>query len=286
MKFFFFLLFSLTSLAGTRVTTLNLKWFGVGGELSGKFSDEYRSPWLKEFLKEYLTSTELFIFQEVVDLELLGTLMKQLDFNCHSYSNKSSKHQYVVICLKSTLAIVPEAGDDNIVFEEVASVDNSKLRPAISGVVINSQTKSPLFHVLGVHLKAGKFESELRIKQVKLLAQRVSEFKDKIPTILLGDFNSYSIKENEFQIDDLASFDSILNNVNLSRVNHHFRFSFKSFNYGYLFDHIYLSSNLEFSNIDIFSACNQSFSNSTRYKNISFYNRFISDHCPVSIDIQ
>lgn len=286
MKLLLILLININILAATRVSTFNLKWFGIGGELSGRYSDEYRGPWLKEFLTTYLDKTDIFVFQEVVDKALLSSTLSELSFNCMSYSSSGSKHQYVVVCLKNHLSILPEESDSNIVFEDIANVDNTKLRPAISGIIINSKTRAPLFHLLGIHLKAGKLESELRAKQVGLLAQRINSYNDKIPTILLGDFNSYQMSEDSLVLNDLETFDTILEQANLFRVKHKYNYTFKSFNYGYLFDHVYLSNKTSYSNVEVFSACNQSFSNSTRFNNISFYNRFISDHCPLSIDIQ
>lgn len=286
MKFLLSLLLTIHLYASTTVTTFNLKWFGLGGELSGRQADEYRGPWLKEFLQEYLSKTQIFIFQEVVDKTLLSSLMQEMGFGCSSYNHTTSKHQFVVVCMTSEFSILPEDDDNNISFEEVGEVDNSKLRPAISGIILNSKTRKPLFHLLGVHLKAGKLEGETRQKQAKLLAERISSYSDKLPVVLIGDFNTYEKAEGEIEIDDFETLDSIFESAYLKRVKHQFRHSYKSFNYGFLFDHVYLSENTNYSNVSIFSACNQSFSNSQRYKNINFYNRFISDHCPLSIDIQ
>lgn len=281
------LLSSLNVHAQVSITSLNLKWFGIGAELSGKSSDEYRGPRLSEFISSYLKKTNIFVFQEVVDKAQLTEVLNPLNFKCYSYNKRLSKHQYVVVCLDQNYDIMPEENDNNIFFEDIEDVENSKLRPAISGLVIETTSKKPLFHLLGVHLKAGKQEGQIRKIQNELLSKRISSFNDKYPVILTGDFNSY-IKEDaiDIEIDDIGSMDEIYQQAGLKRVAHNYRYTYKSFNYGYLFDHFYVSKNLNFSKINVFSACNFSNSSSQRFENINFYNRFISDHCPITLDIQ
>ncbi|EQC47985.1 endonuclease/exonuclease/phosphatase family protein [Bacteriovorax sp. Seq25_V] len=272
--------------ASLKITSFNLKWFGSGGELSGKNSDEYRAPWLSEFIAKYLSTTEVILFQEVVDTQKLINLMASLNFDCHTYLGSGSRHQHLVLCHTDKYSFSPEEGDDNNIFEDIATINGSKLRPAISGVIKEKKSKKFLAHVLGVHLKAGKREGQMREIQTQLLTERIKSYKDKLPVILLGDFNSYPKEFSGAPVGDLERMDELYQEVGLKRVKHNFKNTFKSFNYGHLFDHFWISNQLNIKSVDVFEACNNNNSKLYRYRNLSFYNRFISDHCPITVEVQ
>ena len=266
---------SLQAQAGLKITSFNLKWFGTGGELSGKSSDEYRGPWITEFINKYLIASDIILFQEVVDTKKLISLLGNLKYECQTYEGSGSRHQHLVLCHRAEFKFIPERDDDNLIFEDIASINNSKLRPAISGVITNAKSGEALLHILGVHLKAGRLEGQMREMQTQLLAGRILSFKDKTPVVVLGDFNTYPKEISGSAGADLEKMDELYEQADLKRVMHDFRYTFKSFNYGHLFDHFWISNKLNIQSVDVFQACNTTNSKLYRYRNTSFYNRFV-----------
>jgi hypothetical protein len=267
------------------ITTFNIKWFGLGGEISGTRSDEYRIPWIKEFIKKNLPTQHAFVFQEITDFTSLQKMMKDFSMNCFSYSHKRSTHQKIAICLKDSYDFLPPVFDNNTVMEEVANVHKGGLRPAVHGQIINKDTGKEIAYLIGVHLKAGWRESDVRALQVDLIKNQIKKSKTTVPVILMGDFNSFKRNSTDKGKDDIELFDDILSEVSLKRVMHDYPATFNNGPNKHLFDHAYVSEGTEVYDTKVWKTCNGYTPNSKRFENSSFFKRFISDHCPLTIKI-
>ena len=188
---------------GVKIATLNLQWFGLGGEFSGTLSDEYRGPWIKEFISIELRDVDVVVFEEIVDVNAFEDLM-QPNFKCVSYHHSSPYHQHVVLCHKSHLEFVKEKDDDNYAFEDSAL--NPMARPALHGVLKRRNGKA-LLRIFGVHLKAFPNETKTRLQQLAKIASRIKSLKDGLPVAILGDFNSHIAKVTKLKKDDWEYID-------------------------------------------------------------------------------
>ncbi|OIQ19166.1 MAG: hypothetical protein BM556_07725 [Bacteriovorax sp. MedPE-SWde] len=262
--------------ANFNIITFNVKWFGLGGEMAGAIGDEYRSRWIKEYLETNFPNTKGILFQEIVDISALNEMMDDLNMSCISYDHSKKKHQHIALCLDNDYELLKENSDDNFILEEV-DVTNGWLRPAIHGIVSYRKSQKKLFHIIGLHLKANNSDSKTRIKQINIVKESIDKIQDNIPVVVLGDFNSYGT--------DVQEFETILSKANLGKVKHNYKYSFKSRSNRLLLDHAWLSKGLEYSDVVIGKTCNIYSKRATRFANSSFYNRFVSDHCPLSFKL-
>ncbi len=277
----FFLICQLTYATSVKLTTFNIKWFGLGGWPGGSSENEERIPSLKQFWKDHLMDKDVIMFQEIVDTELFVNEVTPEDYRCISYDHKWQKHQHVMICHKDKFIFKKEVGDDNFIIDDVSLW---RYRPAISGM-LTDQNGNGLLHLIGVHLKAGTDSSLKRISQVEHIAETIEKFEDNLPVIVLGDFNSHISPYNGELEDDTTIFSGILFPLGLNWIKNNFgtyatKWSSRTF------DHFWISSDLEIvENLSVFEACNRA-SDEQGLLNISVYNRQISDHCPTSIGVE
>lgn len=268
-----------------KITTFNIRWYGLGGEISGHRSDEYRDPFLKEFLSTKYINTDIFVFQEIIDTPRLSDLMDELGHQCVTYNHEQFNHQHLMICLKKTLDIIPEKGDDDYNFPLLEN--RPYMRPAVYGKVIDRFSKKPLLHLVGLHLKAGRFANDERNEQVENLVKRVKEYKDaKIPLVVAGDLNTYRNSSDESRESDLNVLGRAFGKVNLTRRTSDYDYTYRGNSGGNVFDHVYVSQENTSKYVSIWQACGGSNSKDKRFDNLSWYKRFISDHCPVSFRLE
>lgn len=266
------------------ITSFNIKWYGLGGTMSGSSKDEYRDRYIKSYIKKNLKSSDVILFQEIVDVSRLAKKVMGRNWKCTSYSHYNKKHQHVAICTKKGLRFVREVDDDNFILEEVATYHSS--RPALAGVIETSKGKK-LAHIIGVHLKAFPAETEKRLQQIEAVSDRLAEFDDGVPAIVLGDFNTYAKKKTNLRRDDVDIFDKILRRHDLDFLSTGRKFSYNANYRKARFDHFWVSNNVPVvGKLDVGKACNSDPKKSKGYDNIHYYNEYVSDHCPVSIRLK
>ncbi len=255
------------------ITTFNIKLYGIGGEWAGTPEDEYRDPWLQEFLGQVGFNSDVILFQEIVDVNRLQNLMGT-NYNCLSYFHPRPKHQKVALCHKTTFGFVKEVIDDNFIIEEVAL---GKYRPALWGVLTDNK-KIPLMHIVGVHLKARPSSAAKRDKQMEIISKKIGELNDQLPIIVLGDFNSFDQTGDEQMIQEWLRPHSLIP-MEIEGNN-----TYITWQYQNKFDHIFASESLTpIRPVQISGPCNNETLKGIRFNDVPFYNRFISDHCPLSI---
>ena len=274
---------STISASSLKIATFNIRWYGLGGEITGLRSDEYRDSFIKEFLSTKYINTDIFIFQEIIDTVRLSDLMSGLGHQCVSYRHEQFNHQHLMICHKKSLEIIPEEGDDDFNFPLLEN--RPYLRPAIYGKIIDRYSKKPLIHLIGLHLKAGPDSTALRLKQIKSLRDRVKEYrKSELPLVIAGDLNTYAGDENGKS--DLELIGEALAPLNMSRRTSDYDYTYRGNSYGNSFDHFFVTKGVETKYTDVWRACGRSIPKSKRLENLSWYKRFISDHCPVSLRVE
>ena len=84
-------------------------------------------------------------------------------------------------------------------------LNNSGLRPAVMAEI--DLGSNQVIRVYGVHLKAKENESDARIKQIKAFAKNTHFDR---PSIVIGDFNTYTTIRNGKDWDDDEMIDEIL----------------------------------------------------------------------------
>ncbi len=263
------------------VGSLNLRWFGLGGEMSGELEDEFRDKWIKEFLRPSLQKLDVITFQEIVDFERLQKLMKSFNFFCLSYKNTYYKHQKVATCYKHNKYIHQElASYPNFIIEEIGSVDNRKLRPALIFKLLNKKTKKLEAIITALHLKAStdKKSALTRLAQIDILENVTASLKG-YPVVILGDFNTHQKEDTSLERDDIDLYKDILSTSNLKYVKNHTGVTYKVKGSSKHLDHIFVSNSIIATATRVNDACRLSPRNKKRFQNYLFYNRFISDHC-------
>lgn len=264
---FSFLLISPFAQASTlRVTSLNVEWYGRGGVISGTPDREYRNQTLKEFLTEELPRTDVFVFQEITQPEMLTELFSNLD--CFTYEAGSSSHQYVVMCAEKGSIKKKEVNHE-------VGLGRFGFRPALIG---SFQFKGGhIFNVIGLHLKAGPNDTSLRLDQVKALVKEIDPLE---PTLIIGDLNTYSKERTGLEKDDNELMSDILIEKNFLEVENKIPTYF-----GYrpkVFDRAWVA-NLKNTESKVYGPCDENFKDSP-FADKGFYERFVSDHCALQVE--
>lgn len=264
-------------------TTFNIAWYGLGGSMKNTPADEYRNPALKSFIAKQLAKTDIFSFQEVVDVAGIQKNLLPTGWKCESYEHENEKHQHVVLCHRAGLQFSREPSDDNDVIDDVARNDGHS-RPALH-LIVSDSTGRAITRVIGVHLKAFPTFALTRYSQAKKIGMYLQTVADtKLPVVILGDFNSYPANTNGKAADDNLNIQTVLNKYQpgMKEVAAPFINSYRTKKLGSHFDRIYRSSNVAVvTDAQVTSACN-----STDLAEIVTYNEAISDHCPVSATLK
>jgi hypothetical protein len=262
----FVLVFS-SSCWGFAVTSLNLEWFGRGGEKVGQEQDEYRHGYVRDFLLQKLPASDVFVFQEVVDVGALKDTFHE--FSCASYDENNQMHQHVVICWKNSLHLVASE-----VIESVR-LGSSGLRPALKVILSDGNFEVSLY---GVHLKAGRSYTKKRQRQVFELS-KVLGSEQKV--IIVGDFNTFTSDRTQLEKDDHIYMDEILTPL-----------SFTSVDVGAgtfverpsrVLDRAWYRG-LSLNRSDVYGPCVDQ-SVEPPYSLKSFFTRFVSDHCALRLEV-
>jgi len=273
------LLFSSSAMAGGKAplsfTQMNIKWFGLNGSPNEDGGNETRVQSIRAHLENNNLLSDVMVFEEIVDVELLTTGILEDKYRCHSYDRPDPKHQHVVLCHLKKYRLDPGPGTKDLIMDELDL--NGRLRPAVHGVLKDYKGRS-VFHIIAVHLKAMPDMSEVRMQQVKLIADYLASIGKRTPVAVMGDFNTYGSDPED--ISDLFA------DVGLEEVHSPEDFSWASASESYpraKFDRTWMShaaaANVKASNV--VGPCN----NSTQTA-LETYNRKVSDHCAVKIEFQ
>lgn len=251
-----------------KISTFNIRCYGLGGEYSGRFRDEKRNSYLKSFIRINLSNVDFMVFQEIVDLEGFKTILPE-GYVCTSYEHSYKRHQKVVICYKDSysveLQIIP-----NVVLDERFS------RPAVYALIKDSETDSVLLNLIGVHLKSGHLHTETRLQQSNAICEFIKSVNNPAPFVLCGDFNSQPKSLTELEHDDITFMQEVYNEVGLVLVpntipTYHTHWEKQ------ILDHFFVSRNvhpdLNAYNVEIFDG------------DINKYYKNISDHIPLVLEI-
>ena len=261
------------------ITTLNIKWYGNKAK-------EPRDKTLKKFIREKLSYSDGILFQEIVDVERLKTKVMGKDYNCYNYAINNAGHQSVVLCLKKDFRLVKESDDNNWQVDDVAYSNGA--RPALSGLIEDRKGRGML-HVLGVHLKAFPEKTDVRLMQTDHLAERIDTYPDDLPVVVLGDFNSHTKGKNKKKRDDKFLILDILDEVGMDLVDLGERNTWTSKSNRAQLDQIYLSSDIRtLADARIDGPCNndRNQDNAKDFENLEYYLKNVSDHCPVTLELE
>lgn len=246
------------------VTSLNIEWFGRGGSIYGSIEDEYRQERLKDYISNQLPDSDVFVFQEITHVESISEIMKA--YECISYDAGTSRHQFVVMCSKPGLLQAQKVNHD-------VRLGKKGLRAALIGEYKVLETT---YKVIGVHLKAGKAETELRLEQVDALQK---DLKDEKPTIIVGDFNTYRKERTNLSFDDTEYINESLG-LKFKLVANETP-TYMGY-YSRVFDRAW-TKNVKGAAASVYGPCSEN-SVAAPFDARNFYNRFISDHCALTIE--
>ncbi len=263
----FVFLFQIHFLQALTVTSLNIKWFGLGGKLEGVASDEYRTDHLLDFVHNQFQTTDVFVFQEIINKELFYKIMQP--YQCLSYEASGGKHQYVVICYKGVELV------KSFVNKEV-QLKRFGLRAAMGAVF---KEGNELIQVVGVHLKAGKRNTQTRIAQINELTKDFNG--NDLSTVLIGDFNTYKKESTLFEFDDDVYINIALG-AEFKVVADHPPTYFKWG--GRYFDRVWLR-HLNLESVQVKGPCDP-VNTEFPYLEKGFYNHYISDHCALTVKVK
>ena len=240
--------------------------------MGGMIGEETRDADLTKFLKKYgYMDHDIIVFQEIVDIIRLKENVLQNKFKCRSYFHRDTKHLHVVVCYKPEFTFSRDR-DDNYELESV-KVGSTRLRPAVHGII--KLRSHELVRIIGVHLKASPQNSERRLRQIEQIASHMDRVDTAIPTVITGDFNSFH--------DDIEVFSDIFGDFNMSHVPHLDEFTFQSDRYKNQLDHFWASDEIsQTSMTDTFNTCSNAGNEGRGVTNRPYFNRRLSDHCPIS----
>lgn len=247
------------------VTSLNIQWFGRGGRIEGTKHDEYRQHRLTQFLLEEAGQTDVYAFQEVMDPSLISKTLPHLE--CHTYEPNNTRLQHVVLCAKPSIII-------SKTIDEPTRLGRFGLRPAVILTVKNSAGEA--VNVIGMHLKAGRSSTQVRVDQIKAFVQSPSL---STKSIVVGDFNTFDKQSTGLAQDDLSLIEAVMNPVGLKKVaNDTVTYLGRQ---NRVFDWAW-TKGLTSSPLRVIGPCDQT-SVRKPFQSYGFYKRFVSDHCAVQI---
>ncbi len=282
-----------TAATTLEITTFNIRWFGSDNKVGPDpmilnnlrpFEDEKRVQAVRDFLANVVQPRDVIVFNEVVDKQLLKKILPR-SWECISYEAGSEEHQYVVVCASPQYQFVPVSYDNDPIIEEVA-LGNARLRPAVR-VDLADRSGKRLLRIVAVHLKAMPEETEKRVQQAHFIAKDLSNAKP-VPTIILGDMNTYFPEKTGLPRSDVELIEKELDQFDKSFtfLKHSSPFTFRSKEFRSQFDQIYVNGQVRVTKgPDVFPVCSST-KNGTGYMNFEFYYEFVSDHCPVKVQVE
>lgn len=248
------------------VQSLNIEWFGRGGVISGSSEDEYRSKYIKDFLKISEKNIDVYVLMEITNPELLVNIFD--GYTCDTYKADILPHQFVVLCVKEEIMIESQT-------DFTLQGTSKRLRPAHSVVVRKNGMN---YRIIGLHLKASVESSLTRIKQIESLAHGPLVSDERV--IIIGDFNTFAKDHTGNMYSDSVMIDQILNPLGFNQT--------KEFENTFLgrrpmvFDRAWIKG-MNLNSIELYGPCVHKSEVSTKFDNRDYYERFVSDHCSLKL---
>lgn len=251
------------------LTTFNIRCFGFNGNYHAVNRMEYRIQFLKSFIEKYFSDTDVFIFQEIMDLSILNQILPD-GFKFYHYTHDYPRHMYVVLaCRKefdfSDVQIIPNT-----------ALDDTKSRYAFYGKLIQDQ--KDIAHIIGVHLKSGYEHTEKRIFQCQLIYDFINSLSTNLPVVLAGDFNSHFKTRTGKDEDDLSYFKTIFKDQ-MTLTEHNKKTYILPMEETHL-DHFWIR-NAQVQKLEVYDFEHYSENNALK----KYYSE-ISDHLPVKIKLK
>jgi hypothetical protein len=265
-----------------KISTLNLKWYGIGGFMWNDAEDEFRRENIKKFIDQVLHDSEIIVFTEIVETDDLKALMQDR-MECVTYEGEWSRHQHVVACYDKDKFRAEKFDSDFIISE--AALGSGGLRPALQ-VKICEKTGECFLQVLGVHL-AAKNKTEKRAEQLKTVNENLKRQTKRLPTVIAGDFNSYIKEQTGGEKDDMEIFEEVLSEdlVPFRSVTKHIP-TYNSGEHGRAYDHIVVSQGISVHRVWGYEACAKEPNLEKKFIPYGSYRRYYTDHCPVTAEIE
>jgi endonuclease/exonuclease/phosphatase family metal-dependent hydrolase len=264
------------------VSTLNMKWYGIGGTMWNEPHQEYRQDNMKQFIDQELPDSDIIVFTEVVETNQLQELIKDR-MDCATYEGGWTRHQHVMICYDKK-QFRAEKYDNDFIIEEV-DLGSMGLRPAAQAKICHKKGECFL-QVIGVHLAAGR-EYEKRREQVSYINENLKKQSGRLPTVITGDFNSHIKAQSDLDEDDIEAFERILSQ-NLRPTFHSATKHIKTYGTGpsaRAYDHIVVSKNIEVLSTWGYEACSTKPDLKKTFIPFQSFRKYFTDHCPVSAKI-
>lgn len=263
-----------------RISTFNIRWFGLDGDLYGSFGSETRTQRVREFIAEHLSDRDILVFQEIVDKELFFTEVVP-EYKCVSYDGRAGKHQHIAVCHTDAFEIRAPTDDDNYALEDIDT--SGYLRPAVHGTIYTADG-DPVSHLLAVHLKANEQSTDRRIEQAEILQARAAVLgeADDLPVIMIGDFNTHFAADTGREENDEDVVEDILHPLSRVRLPVDYTYQEKSGKTRRL-DHAFVSPNISVESVTSPGACD--LDRTMFLPEIETYYDTLSDHCPVILDL-
>lgn len=264
--------------APLEIVTFNMKWFGLGGEIAGTIGDEFRDSWIFEFSATPMgggfLNADVLVLQEVIEPGRLRRLLP--GHLCQTYDTLQTRHQYIVVCFKQGMKFEKDGGDDNYALEDVSL--GGELRPAVHGTIVDAKGVSR-FHLIGVHLKAGKDDSVKRAEQIRKIKEFIDlKLDDGLPVVITGDFNAF--EENGDHVTHATLLADKALPVSSTKTTYRSSMRARKFDMFYVSPEITPTIPLYVPDI-----CQADYQGRLRFDNLDFYSQMVSDHCPVKIKI-
>lgn len=268
-----------------KIASFNIRFYGSGGTL-GAPGNEPRDPDLRAFVADYLGDRDVIAFQEIVDVPRLQQNVLPPNWSCVSYEHSDHTHQHVVVCAKPGLSLERDPSDDNFIMENVA-YSYQRSRPAVHTIVKTSGGQA-LARVIAVHLKASPDFSRERQSQITTIGQNLIDLNNVLPTVITGDFNTYDTPANGLESGDEALFSGILGRMQSGMAQiPNTLYTYRTRRYLSRFDHFWTKGFNQERALKVFSMCNnQRGAGGNTLEDPDYYYEHISDHCPVSVDLE
>lgn len=271
-----------------KVTSFNIRWFGLGGSMEGNPSQEDRDTSIKDFLQRHAFPTDVIAFQEIVDVPRLQRLLPR-GWSCVGYNHPSPKHQHVVLCASENYQFARVDYDNNFTIEDVA-INPDKSRPAVRADLIERASKRAIYRIVAVHLKAYPEESDTRELQSRRIASDLARARDHLPTIVVGDFNTYRSDQTGEYVNDVDRIERALQDAPLDHeirhIEHQALYTYRAGEFRNQFDQFYASRDVRVAGAPrVFGVCDADRHAFDYYFDPNYYYEKVSDHCPVTLTI-
>ncbi len=274
------------------IVTFNIRCFGFDGNYFAKGRSESRLKYIKDFVAYNYPDTDVFIFQEIMDLSILNLILPD-GFKFHHYTHDYPRHMHIVLACKkefdfTDVKIIPNT-----------ALDKTTSRPVIYGKLVENNIS--IAHIIGVHLKSGYEHANKRIQQCQTASQFISELihdhksdhigdlsnelidetktrLKSLPIIMAGDFNSHYLARTKKDQDDLSYFEKIFKNQ--LKLTRHNKSTYILPDAESQLDHFWVSRG-DVKTLEVYDLTKYTPANSLKN-----YYHDISDHLPVKIKIE